>query len=146
MAQFGRPSTDTVNEAYTDQLGGSTNIFGKIDEVTLDDADFIQSAAGPSNDVYVTKLTTLEDPASSTGHIVRIRRSKSAAGGAVVALTVELRQGYINEGTPGSLIATVLNSTIDENWTTTTYTLTTAETDSITNYADLYLRFVSNQS
>ena len=146
MAQFGRPSTDTVNEGYTDQLGGATSIFQKIDESVADDADYIQSALAPTSDVYVTKLTTLEDPNSSTGHTVRVRRSKNSAGGASISLTVQLRQGYVSEGTPGTLIATVMNTTIDENWTTTTYNLSGAEADAITDYTDLYLRFVSNQT
>lgn len=42
MAQFGRPSADTNNPgSYTDQAGGSANIYTTIDEVTLDDADYI---------------------------------------------------------------------------------------------------------
>jgi hypothetical protein len=35
--------------------------------------------------------------------------------------------------------------TIDETWTTTTYNLSGAEADAITNYADLFLRFVANK-
>jgi hypothetical protein len=147
MAQFGRPSADTYNaDGYTDQGGGGTNIYTTIDEVSLDDGDYIRSALTPTSDVYVTKLSSVEDPQSSAGHTVRVRRSKDAAGGDTITLTAELRQGYVNEGTPGTLIATIMNAVaIDEAWTTTTYNLSGAEADAITNYADLFLRFVANR-
>lgn len=145
MAQFGRPSTDTTNEGYTDQAAGSTDIFQAIDEVSANDADYIQSAVAPTSDVYVTKLTTLEDPVSSTGHVVRYRYAKSAAGGAQIDLTVQLRQGYVNEGSPGTLIAAWSHTNITETITQAAQTLSGAEADAITNYADLFLRFVYNQ-
>jgi hypothetical protein len=147
MAQFGRPSTDTVRDNWEEDDGTTTNIFDQIDEAVLDDADFIRTVVAPTSDVYVTKLTTVEDPLSSVNHTVRIRRSKDAAGGATINLTVELRQGYTNEGAQGTLIATVMNAVaIDETWTTTSYTLSGAEADAITDYSNLYLRFVANQA
>lgn len=146
MAQFGRPSTDTVNESYTDQGGGSSNIYTTIDESVASDADYIRSALAPTNDVYVTKLTTVEDPQSSSGHTVRYRYAKDASGGAQIDLTVQLRQGYVNEGSPGTLIATCGSHTnISNSWTDGSYALSGAEADSITDYSSLYLRFVSNQ-
>lgn len=62
MPQYGRPTTDTVNEGYTTQAGGGANLYQTIDEAVADDADYIRSAAAPTSDVYVTKLGTLEDP------------------------------------------------------------------------------------
>jgi hypothetical protein len=147
MAQFGRPSTDTVRDNWEEDDGTTTNILDQLDEAVLDDADFIRTVVAPTSDVYVTKLTTVEDPLSSVNHTVRIRRSKDAAGGATINLTVELRQGYTNEGAQGTLIATVMNAVaIDETWTTTSYTLSGAEADAITDYSNLYLRFVANQA
>jgi hypothetical protein len=146
MAQFGRPSTDTVNESWTEDDGTTTSIFDQIDESVSDDNDYIQSALAPTSDVYVTKLTTLEDPVSSTGHTVRYRYKKSAASGAQIDLTVQLRQGYVSEGTPGTLIATAgTHTNISDTITAGSYTLSGAEADSITDYTDLYLRFVANQ-
>jgi len=145
MAQFGRPSTDTVNESYTDQAAGSTNIFQAIDEVSASEADYIQSAITPTNDVYATKLTSVTDPLVSTGHIVRYRYSKDAAGGAQIDLTVQLRQGYASEVSQGTLIASAAHTNISDTWTAGTFTLSGAEADAITNYADLFLRFVGNQ-
>lgn len=144
--QFGRPSTDTVNEAYTDQAGGAVTIYATIDEVTFDDADFIRSALVPTSDAYVTKLTSVTDPLVSTGHTVRYRYGKDTAAGAQINLTIELRQGYVSEVSQGTLIATIATLTnIASGWTAGTYTLSGAEADAITNYADLFLRFVANQ-
>lgn len=147
MAQFGRPSADTYNaDGWTDEVDG-VNIYASIDETSFSDADYVQSAVAPTSDVYVAALTTLEDPVSSTGHTVRWRQGKDAAGGATITLTVELRQGYVNEGTPGTLIATAQNAgTVEDSFTSKTYALTGGECDAITNYASLFLRFVANQA
>lgn len=146
MAQFGRPSTDTTNEGYTNEAAGSTNIYQSIDETSASDADYIQSASAPTSDVYVTKLTTLEDPVSSSGHVIRYRYAKSASGGAQIDLTVQLRQGYTNEGSPGTLIKEWSHTDISNTAATQSQTLAGAEADAITDYTDLYLRFVFNQA
>lgn len=145
MAQFARPSADTSIGTYTDQSSGTTNIYTTIDETSPGDADYIKSVLAPSNAPYVAKLSTIEDPVSSSGHIVRYRYAKNAAGGAQIDLTVQLRQGYVSEGSPGTLIAQWTHANIAETFTTQSQTLSGAEADAITNYGDLYLRFVSNQ-
>ena len=145
MAQLSRPSTDATLGGYTDQGGGAVSIFATIDEVAADDADYIQSALAPANAAYVTKLTSVEDPQSSSGHVVRYRYQKNAAGGAQIDLTVQLREGDVNEGTPGTLIAEWTHTNIPSAWTAGSQTLSGAQADAITNYADLFLRFVSNQ-
>lgn len=147
MAQFGRPSTDTTNDgAWTTEAGGSTSIFQQIDESVASDSDYIRTALAPTSDVYVTKLTSITDPVSSSGHIMRWRRGKDSSGGATVNETVQLRQGYTNEGSPGTLIATgVSAAATPDSFTTTTYTLSGAEADAITDYANLYFRFLANQ-
>ncbi len=145
MAQFGRPSTDTVNEGYLNEAASGSNLFQSIDETVASDTDYIQSAAAPTSDVYATKLTTLEDPVSSSGHIIRYRHAKSASGGAQIDLTVQLRQGYVSEGTPGTLIKAWTHTNISNTATTESQTLSGAEADAITNYNDLFLRFVFNQ-
>lgn len=147
MAQFARPSTDTYNaDGWTEDDGTSVNMFQEIDEVSFDDADYVRSALAPTSDVYVTKLTTLNDPVSSTGHIVRWRRRAPVVGGANVKLQVQLRQGYVNEGTLGTLIAErALTSVTDTAFTADSITLSGSEADAITDYTDLYLRFLAQQ-
>lgn len=147
MAQFGRPSADTNNPgAWVDQADGSTNIYTTIDETVASNTDYIKTPVAPAADVYVTALTTLEDPVSSTGHTVRWRQGKDAAGGATVQLTVELRQGYVSEGTPGTLIATAQSAgTVEDAFTDKSYTLSAGEANAITDYTSLFLRFSATQ-
>jgi hypothetical protein len=146
MAQFARPIADLVNQSWTEDDGTTTDLFDQIDEAVSDDADYVQSALAPTSDVYAVDLGTLEDPVSSTGHVVRYRYKKNAAGGAQIDLTVQLRQGYVNESTLGTLIATAgTHTNISDTITAGSYTLSGAEADAITNYADLQLRFVANQ-
>jgi len=146
MAQFARPSTDTTRDNWEEDDGGTTDIFDQIDEAIADDADYIRTQLTPTSDVYATKLTTLEDPLSSTGHTVRYRYRKDAAGGDTIDLIVQLRQGYVNEGTPGTLIASATHNDIGgAGWTVGSIALSGAEADAITDYTDLYLRFVGNK-
>lgn len=146
MPQFGRPSADTNNpDAWTDQAGGSTNIYLTIDEVTASDADYIRSPLTPTLDIYVTKYSNLEDPLSSAGHILRTRYAKSAAGGAQIDVIAQLRQGYVSEATQGTLIVARTFTNISETFTTDAYTLSAAEADAITDYTSLYLRLSANQ-
>jgi hypothetical protein len=151
MAQFGRPFTDTTRDNWEEDDGGTTDIFDQIDEVTADNADFIRTQLTPTSDVYVTKLTSVEDPISSTGHILRYNYGKDVTGGDQINLTVSLNQAYVNEGGQGVVkwpITTPTDGThtnIASGWTSAVHTLSGAEADSITNYADLFLRFVANK-
>jgi hypothetical protein len=148
MAQFARPSADTNNPgSFTDQAGGSTSIFATIDETVASDADYIRSTTDPANGVYVTKLTSVTDPLSSTGHTLRARMGTDvASGGNQIDATVQLRQGYVNESTLGTLIATLTQTNIVAgSFTTYSYTLSGAEADAITDYTNLYLRVIFNK-
>jgi hypothetical protein len=142
MPQFGRPSADTANPgAYTDQGGGGSNIYTTIDETSPSDADYIRSPLNPQGAVYVTKLSNLEDPQSASGHTLRTRYAKDAAGGGTINLLVELRQG----NAPGTTISTRTLDGISEAFTTDTYNLPSGEADAITDYTDLYVRYTSTQ-
>ena len=147
MPQFARPSTDTTREGWEEDDGTIVSIFDQINEVVRDDATFIRSALAPTADAYVTKLTTLEDPLSSSGHIIRYVYGKSAAGGAQIDLNpVEIREGYVSEASLGTLIKLLgAHVNISEVLTLVTITLSGAEADIITNYGDLWLRWVANQ-
>ena len=137
MAQFARPIADLVAWA--------TGTFEDIDEVTPSDADLVQSDVAPANDPAGYDLGTVEDPLVSTGHILRYRYQKDAAAGAQIDLTVQLRQGYVNEATPGTLIASFLHTNIGNGFVQANQTLGGADADAITDYANLQLRFLANQ-
>jgi len=145
MAQFGRPTTDTTRDNWEEDDASTTNIFDQIDESVADNADYIRTQLTPTSDVYVTKLTSLTDPVSSTDHTVRYRYGKDVASGDQIDIIVQLRQGYVNEGTPGTLIAAQTHTNVSSGFTDGSITLSGAEADAITDYTDLYLRFVGNK-
>lgn len=147
MPQFARPSTDTTRDNWLTAADGTANIFQEIDESSANDTDYIKTQLTPTSDVYVTKLTSVADPLSSANHVVRYRYRKESTGGEQIDLTVQLRQGYTNEGAQGTLIATA-GTHVDipgGAWTAGSYTLSGGEADAITNYGDLFLRFVGNK-
>jgi hypothetical protein len=146
MPQFARPSADTTIGTFTDDGGGTTNIFQAIDETSANDSDYIRSVTSPSSAVYVCALTSVSDPALSTGHIMRMRTSVDQASQETIDFTQQLRQGYTNEGSQGTLIASQSrNGVTSTSWTDSSYTLSGAEADAITNYSSLYYRFVVNK-
>lgn len=147
MPQFARPSADTNNvDAYTDQGGGSSTIYTTIDESAESDADYIRTVVSPSSDVFVTKLSSVTDPVSSSNHVMRMATAVDVDNQEVLDFTMQLRQGYTNEGAQGTLIATVSRTGVSSSgFVVTTYTLSGAEADAITNYADLYYRFLINK-
>lgn len=121
------------------------SLFDQIDETIADVADYIQTGLSPSSAVYVAKLTTLDDPAVSDGHTVRCRYRKNSAGGDQIDLTVQLIEAYVDEGSPGTLIREEVFTDIDgSGWTAGSFDLTPEEADAISDYTDLFLRFVAN--
>ncbi len=138
-----------VSPAHHEAGYDGSYLFECLMETSYDDSDYILSGYGPGcdTDVYVCLLAGATDPLSSTDHYVHYRYAKSAAGGNTINLTVELRQGYVSESSLGTLIATCgTHNNISETITQQDYTLSAGEADAITNYNDLYLRFVVTRS
>ncbi len=153
MAQYATPDADIVDGTWVDEGAGTTNIYDGIVPGTPgtigagDDSTYIVSVSNPSAAACGFSLSNIEDPVSQTGHIMRWRRYKSAAGGGQIDLTVDLRKAYVSEGTPGTSITSQSDTDLSETVATATpYTLNSGEADSITDYTDLQIRFVANQS
>lgn len=128
-----------MRTAWTDQAGGTTSIYTTIDETAASDADYIKTPAPPGTNEFETLLSSVTDPVSSTGHIMRWRRRKQpATGSAAINLTVRLLQGTTQ-------IVTQADNTIPGTFTDASYTLSAAEADAITNYGDIRLEFVASQ-
>lgn len=135
MAQYVRPSADLVTHASWT----STPYWSKIDDGASEDNIFVTNTA-PNLEWFAVDGSSVTDPASSTGHILRVRWTKGAGGG-TTELTVELRQGYVSEASQGTLIATLTSSTATSSSETTyTHNLSSGEADSITDYSDLQFR------
>ena len=147
MPQFARPDADTFNgDLWTEDDGTSDALWGEIDEVTADDADFVRSPVTPTLDVYVARLSDVTDPSSSTGHIMRMRTSADLDNQETIDFTQQLRQAYVNEAGQGTLIASQSrNGVTSTTWTTSAYTLAGAEADAITDYTALFFRFIANK-
>ena len=130
MAQYGRPISDISTGNWS-----TTPLWSDLDDNS--DADYITSGKNPVADTFENALTsTLSDPLSSSGHIVRARLycSKASNGTATV---------YVYRGT--TLIATyAIPGNLATAFTTYSYTLTGTETDNITDYTDLRIRVVGN--
>jgi hypothetical protein len=137
-------TTDTLRDNWEEDDASTTDIFDQIDETTADDADYIRTVLSPTDDVYVTKLTSLTDPSASTSHTLQYRYGKSSAGGEQINLIVQLRQGYVDESTMGTLIAEWTHTDIGSGWTLASQSLTGTQADSISNYGDLYIRIVGD--
>lgn len=151
MAQFATPDADIVDGTWLDEGGSAVNIFDGLTPDTPgsigagDDTDYVESVLAPVNEAMAVGLSNIEDPQSSSGHIMRWRRGKNAAGGAQIDLTVQLRQGYVSEASQGTLINSFADTAIPDAFTTTSDTLSAGEADAITDYNDLQLRLVANQ-
>ena len=139
MAQFARPSADTVRTGWTDEAAGTVDIYTGIDEVTAEDTEYIKTPTPPGANEFETLLTTVQDPLSSANHVMRWRRRKQpAAGSAQINLTVRLMEGATQRVTQS-------DTNLPGTFTDTSYTLSGGEADTISNYADLRLEFVAAQ-
>jgi hypothetical protein len=129
--QTAHPTSDSSLGSWTDQAGGTTNLFAVIDEAVADDADYLQSGtiAGSGDEVKV-RLGALTDPSSSTGHVVRYRYQKDVAAGDQVDLVVTL---YDSDGT--TVIHAATHTDIANDIVAGSFTLSGAEADAITGYA-----------
>lgn len=147
MPQYARPASDAANPgSFTDQGGGSTNIFQAIDEAVASDTDYIRSPTSPANAVYVCSLSSIVDPLSSSGHVMRMRTATDLEAQESITFTQELRQGYVSEVSQGTLIASQSRTGVTSTaWTTSAYTLSAVEADAITNYGSLFFRFIVNR-
>lgn len=137
MVQFARPQADLT----TDAQWTTTPYWSKLDEGAPGGTDPISNGGPSSADVIALDLSGVTDPTSSTGHTLRACWSKTGAQAGGSQVTVELRQGYVNESSQGTLIATLsgVDTTADGDQTDT-YGLSGAEADAITDYSDLQLR------
>ena len=132
MAQFARPDSDLSTGGWTAQ--GQTNLYECVDEETAnDDTDYILAEGDTTCELG---LSDVNDPNSSTGHIIRFR-IKSTGSKAPERCQVDLYQGT-------TLIASTGTQSSRDAYSSFEYTLTAIEADSIGNYADLRFKIISS--
>jgi hypothetical protein len=130
MAQFGRPSSDITTDWTT------TPLWSKLDEVSPDDGDFITGTGTAKT--FEVALSSVTDPQSSTGHVVRIRAKATGSGAAERLNTWGLYQGV-------TAIATQNASITRDSFNEYSITLSGAQADAITDYTDLRIRGLTSQ-
>ena len=141
MVQIARPLTDTTVTGWTTVGGASVNLVGEIKEEVRNDGERIVSVLDPSPAVYVCKLSSFTLPTVKTGWVLDYAYRKDAADGDDIDLTVELRQGYVSEGTPGTLIASATHAAIPATFTVGALALSEAEATGVTDPTQLFVRF-----
>lgn len=125
VPQVARPASDVSIGTWTNDAGGTTNLYQSIDEGTFSDADYIQSAVNPTTDLVKIRLGALVDPAVNTGHIARYRYMTDVVAGQQIDLVVRLYQA---DGT--TVVASQSHTNIGAV-TAGNFTLSGAEADSI---------------
>lgn len=145
MAQFALPTSDVVLAAGWSQGAGDgdASAFNELDEgfgvgrgsgSGPDDVTTYWSHSSSINagtDLR-TGLSAVTDPVSSTGHVYRTRSRKSATAGKTLDITITLYQDIVG------VVATQTFTAVDSTtWTTRAGTLSAAEADAISGYANL---------
>jgi hypothetical protein len=121
VLRFARPSSDLSAGAWTPST--ASDLYAMLDETTASDTDYIETTTASTCEVALNAVT---DPATSSGQVVTIR-AQSANGNDLVAT---LKQG-------ATTIATRTFTSLGASLADYTITLTGAECDAITDYADL---------
>lgn len=125
-AQFTRPASDITIGNWT-----TSPLFSKINEVNYDDSNYIISSSTGA-DTSEVKLGSLNTPTDKNNHIVKFRYGASGTGFGNV--TVGLYQG-------AALIRQSYYTGITGSYLNGTFTLSTSEATSISDYSDLRVRF-----
>jgi hypothetical protein len=136
MTQYARPAS-TIQ--YGVWLYSSLSYHEDTDEVSQNgDTDYAYINVYSSSSVLELKLSGVTDPQSSVDHVVNIY-AKAIGSAQPEKATFTLYEG-------STLIATILsNGTITrDSYNLYTYTLTSEEADSITDYTDLRIRFIAS--
>lgn len=132
MAQFARPSADVSVGSWTNQADAATNLWQSLDEVDASETDFVQASLTANSD-YEFRLSTQQAGIIKRGYALRYRGRKNQAAGNTRGIIVELRQG-------ATVIASNTHADLTVVWLDGIITLTVAQANQITNYADLRVR------
>ena len=144
--QLGVPIADLVTTGWAKD--DATNYFADVDDGKVPDSatTAVTSPNNPSNSPISFDVTSLTDPSNTVFHTVAVGWRRGA-GGRTLTLTYELRQGYVNESTLGTLIAGDTNTADGAtDWGGNILQLTPTEANNITDYTDLQFRLVADTS
>lgn len=132
IPQESNPDSDVTKGNWTDELGGTTNIYTSIDETSASDSDYVESGDSPNLDVLEVGLGNPSDPSTGDGHYVHVRYRKQ--GTETIDLRVRLLQGATE-------IASWTYSGISTSFVYKREKLTTTQANNITDYSNLRFEF-----
>lgn len=133
-----RPISDDATGLWTNEAAGAT-LFSSIDEAAISDADFIQSADTPSQDISRVKMDPPPWGNVATGQPVTVRYRYRSTGVDATAVAVRLKEGT-------TLIAEWVHTSLLTSYVTGVQVLTTGQKAAITNWNNLFLEFEANPS
>lgn len=143
--QNARPIADLLNQQWDGEDGSVTNLYSHVNEAIPNNANYVRSPQHPINKTLVLKLAGLPDPLNDQTNRVVVYYGKDLPGGEQLDLTVNLRQGYVSPGSPGTLIALIATLTdIPAGWTPIGVELPEAVAATITDFTDLSLELIAN--
>jgi hypothetical protein len=147
-SQLLRPIATTQAGAWT--VVGAATLHEAVDEETATFDDHIVSEADPQNSPVVLRLAPLVEPGGTVNDddvTVNVQYDREG-GTATTNLVIQLRQGYVNEGSPGTLIASATDSDVTDAAEAGVLSLTAAEYGNIVFAAgvasDLDVRIVAD--
>ena len=132
---FIRPDGDQSIGQWTDELGGTTDIYQSIDEpAPAVDSDYIQSPFAPQTQSYICTLSDVLDPGLDTGHTLNYRYRKFPVTNQQVDLTVTFLQGVVE-------LTSWDHINVASGWITANQLIPSGIIANITDYTDLRLEF-----
>lgn len=137
MPEYARPDSDIQTTGWNCSSG--SDLFELVNEVTASDTDYVYTNAMAGNTLIVG-LGDVTDPQMNTGHIIRFRAKSANASKGPESCECLLYENGTQRATTGAQGLT------RDSFNTYTYTLTTTEADSISNYANLRLHFIPDPS
>ena len=130
---YARPDVDSADGGWSNQAGSQTNLYASIDETVADDADYISSSPGNSNDVVKLSLSDVSSVSNPT--TVRYRYKKNDGGDpATVNMQASLLQG-------STVIASWQHNDIGTSYTLAEQSLTGGQFSAISDLTNLFLQF-----
>lgn len=126
------PDADAAIGGWTDQAGGTTNLYQTVDEATANDTDYVQSSFNPTNDIIRFRMS---DPTTTVGIPFDVSYRYGITGvGPSCTITARLKQGNtVIKSWPHTDAALALK--------TVSQSLSAGELASITNFNDLFVEF-----
>ena len=133
MAQFARPDSDVSLGDWVDQGSGVSNIYTSIDESSASDSDYVTNEQMmPSETTAKFGTSDVDDPESSSDHVIRFRARHT---GSARDLKVELFQSTTSKAS--------VTQSLSSSFADYSYTLSSSEANSISDYTALRLHLVA---